>query len=76
MLQLLVWSPCAPAFIANTLPAGESAAIPKQAVRFLEKKCHPALQLQPVVPPQVSHFMQVPFRTRVKEPQDGQGSPS
>jgi hypothetical protein len=31
---------------------------------------------QPVVPPQVWHFMQVPFRTKVKEPQDVQGSPS
>jgi hypothetical protein len=31
---------------------------------------------QPVVPPQESHFMHVPFRTKVKKPQLGQGSPS
>jgi hypothetical protein len=33
-------------------------------------------QLQPVVEPQVSHFMQVPLRTSVKLPQPGQASPS
>jgi phosphatidylglycerol:prolipoprotein diacylglycerol transferase len=33
-------------------------------------------QLHPVVPPQVSHFIQVPLRTNVKNPQTGQGSPS
>jgi hypothetical protein len=31
---------------------------------------------QPVVEPQVSHFRQVPLRTRVKLAQLGQGSPS
>jgi hypothetical protein len=31
---------------------------------------------QPVVAPQVSHFRQVPLRTRVKLAQLGQGSPS
>jgi len=31
---------------------------------------------QPVVLPQVLHFMQVPLRTMVKEPQVGHGSPS
>ena len=31
---------------------------------------------QPVVLPQVWHFMQVPFRIRVKKPQVEQGSPS
>jgi hypothetical protein len=31
---------------------------------------------QPVVPPQLSHFRHVPFRTRVSEPHSGQGSPS
>lgn len=30
----------------------------------------------PVVPPQVSHFMQVPLRTSVKLPHSGQASPS
>lgn len=31
---------------------------------------------QPVVPPQVSHFRQVPLRTSVKFPHSGQLSPS
>ena len=31
---------------------------------------------QPLVEPQVSHFRQVPLRTRVRCPQAGQGSPS
>jgi hypothetical protein len=31
---------------------------------------------QPVVEPQVSHFRQVPLRTRVKLAQLGHGSPS
>jgi hypothetical protein len=35
-----------------------------------------AFQEHPVVPPQVSHFIQVPFLTSVKLPQAGQGSPS
>ena len=35
-----------------------------------------ALQLQPLVPPQVTHFMQVPLRTRVKFPHSPQASPS
>lgn len=30
----------------------------------------------PLVAPQVTHFMQVPFRTRVKFPQSPQESPS
>jgi hypothetical protein len=34
------------------------------------------LQLHPVVPPQVSHFRQVPFRTMVKLPHSGQASPT
>jgi hypothetical protein len=33
-------------------------------------------QLQPLVPPQVLHFRQVPFLTRVKLPHSPQGSPS
>lgn len=33
-------------------------------------------QEQPVVLPQVSHFRQVPLRTRVKLPHSGQLSPS
>lgn len=33
-------------------------------------------QLHPVVEPQLSHFMQVPLRTRVKFPHSPQGSPS
>jgi len=33
-------------------------------------------QLHPVVLPQVLHFMQVPFRTRVKLPHSPQASPS
>jgi hypothetical protein len=33
------------------------------------------LQLQPVVAPQVWHFMQAPLRTRVRWPHSGQGSP-
>src|SRR5262249_17002156 len=33
-------------------------------------------QEQPVVPPQVSHFRQVPLRTRVKLPHVPQASPS
>ena len=33
-------------------------------------------QLQPLVEPQVLHFMQVPLRTRVKFPQVPQASPS
>ena len=33
-------------------------------------------QLQPLVPPQVLHFMQVPFLTSVKLPQEPQASPS
>lgn len=33
-------------------------------------------QLHPVVPPQVSHFRQVPLRTRVKFMHSGQASPS
>src|SRR6202050_4351083 len=33
-------------------------------------------QLQPLVPPQVSHLRQVPFRTRVKLPHSPQLSPS
>ena len=33
-------------------------------------------QLQPLVPPQVLHFRQVPFRTRVKLPHSPHGSPS
>jgi hypothetical protein len=33
-------------------------------------------QLHPVVEPQVSHFMQVPLRTRVKLPHSVQASPS
>ncbi len=33
-------------------------------------------QLQPVVEPQVSHLRQVPFLTKVRWPQTGQGSPS
>src|SRR5262245_59859041 len=33
-------------------------------------------QLHPLVPPQVSHFRQVPFRTRVKFPHSRQLSPS
>src|SRR5262245_34695847 len=33
-------------------------------------------QLQPVVEPQVLHFMQVPLRTRVKLPQEPHESPS
>jgi hypothetical protein len=40
-----------------------------RAVRY---PCHE----QPVVEPQVSHFRQVPLRTRVKLAQLGQGSPS
>ena len=35
-----------------------------------------APQLQPLVPPQVLHFMQVPLRTRVKLPHSPQLSPS
>ncbi len=35
-----------------------------------------ATQLHPVVPPQVSHFKQVPLRTMVKLPQSGQDSPT
>ena len=31
---------------------------------------------QPLVLPQVMHFMQVPLRTSVKLPQEPQGSPS
>ena len=34
------------------------------------------LQLHPLVLPQVSHFMQVPLRTKVKFPQEPQASPS
>src|ERR1700724_3267820 len=37
--------------------------------------CEPC-QLHPVVPPQVSHFRQVPLRTRVKLPHSPQASPS
>lgn len=33
-------------------------------------------QLHPLVPPQVSHFRQVPLRTRVKLPHSRQFSPS
>ena len=33
-------------------------------------------QLQPLVPPQVSHLRQVPLRTRVKLPHSRQLSPS
>jgi hypothetical protein len=33
-----------------------------------------AIQLHPVVPLQVSHFKQVPFRTMVKLPHSGQDS--
>ncbi len=33
-------------------------------------------QLQPVVEPQLSHFRQVPLRTRVMLPHSPQGSPS
>jgi hypothetical protein len=33
-------------------------------------------QLQPLVEPQVVHFMQVPLRTRVKLPHSPQESPS
>jgi len=33
-------------------------------------------QLQPVVDPQLSHFRQVPLRTRVMLPHSPQGSPS
>ena len=33
-------------------------------------------QLQPLVEPQVLHFMQVPLRTSVKLPQPPQASPS
>jgi hypothetical protein len=35
-----------------------------------------ARQLQPLVPPQVSHLRQVPLRTRVKLPHSVQLSPS
>ena len=35
-----------------------------------------SLQLHPLVPPQVLHFMQVPLRTRVKLPHEPQASPS
>src|SRR5712691_1936560 len=36
----------------------------------------PFAQLHPVVPPQVSHFRQVPLRTSVKLPHSPQASPS
>jgi hypothetical protein len=39
------------------------------------RQCRPCYE-QPVVEPQVSHFRQVPLRTRVKLAQLGQGSPS
>ena len=32
-------------------------------------------QLHPLVPPHVSHFKHVPFRTKVKLPQDSHASP-
>jgi hypothetical protein len=41
----------------------------------LRAACPPCHE-QPVVEPQVSHFRQVPLRTRVKLAQLGQGSPS
>jgi len=41
---------------------------------FPARPCNP--QLHPVVLPQVTHFRQVPLRTRVKLPQESQASPS
>ena len=41
-----------------------------------EPCCFSPPQLHPVVPPQVSHFRQVPLRTRVKLPHSPQASPS
>ena len=38
--------------------------------------CRSVAQLHPVVLPHVSHFMQVPLRTRVKLPHSPQASPS
>lgn len=43
--------------------------------QFRRRRPRPT-QLQPLVAPQVSHFMQVPLRTSVKFPQSPQESPS
>jgi hypothetical protein len=59
------------------LPAA-SAPIEIKGVRGVQIAAPRAVdrQLQPLVPPQVSHLRQVPLRTRVKFPQEPQASPS
>ncbi len=52
---------------------GGSLALLRWEVRHRPYASH---HEQPVVEPQVSHFRQVPLRTRVKLAQLGQGSPS
>ena len=56
-----------------------AAVIEPGVTRFLRRSTHSWFQSpheQPVVLPQVSHFMQVPLRTRVKFPHSPQASPS
>jgi hypothetical protein len=53
-------------------PAGLGGGRLNALLRAASRLCHE----QPVVEPQVSHFRQVPLRTRVKLAQLGQGSPS
>jgi hypothetical protein len=58
----------------------EMAACVRRAHASGQHRCTPPRgqtnQLHPVVLPQVSHFMQVPLRTRVKLPHSPQASPS
>jgi len=42
----------------------------------VSKRVQSLTQLHPLVPPHVSHFRQVPFRTSVKFPHEPQASPS
>jgi hypothetical protein len=46
------------------------------SIRAMSLVCKDGAQLHPVVEPQVSHFRQVPFRTRVKLAHSGQASPT
>ena len=61
----------------NRYAAGNARTMPEAIAKQWRKRFFGSSpQEQPVVLPQVLHFMQVPLRTMVKEPQVGQGSPS
>jgi len=67
--------------LVPAIPLGCAQCVPKRDAR--DKPAHDDVGWlsdsdyeHPVVDPQVSHFMQVPLRTRVKLPHSPQASPS